>query len=132
MASASARRSARTRPPRPAGHSAHRAGRPALDLRKRLGLPAKPLDAADHFVLAHAGARDVVLRVDRVLDVLDVPPGDIEQVCRIASTEAFLDGIAKLPDGLVLIHDLGRFLSAADALALDSAMAPPSGEPDAP
>ncbi|MEO8603450.1 MAG: chemotaxis protein CheW [bacterium] len=100
-----------------------------LDLRKRLGLPAKALDPADHFVLARTGGRDVVLRVDRALDVLQVPPEDIENVRKIALTEGFLAGVAKLADGLVLIHDLGRFLSSAEALALDMAMAQAQSAP---
>jgi hypothetical protein len=29
-------------------------------------------------------------------------------------------GVAKLPDGLVIIHDFGAFLSAAEAQSLDA------------
>lgn len=103
-----------------------------LDLRKRLGLAAKPLDPGDHFVLVNAGVRTVVLRVDRAVDVLQMPPEDIEQVRKVALTESFLAGVAKLPDGLVLIHDLSRFLSAAEALELDTALAPADGAPVGP
>lgn len=98
-----------------------------FDLRKRFGLPPKPLASSDHFVLARAGERKVALRVDRAVDVIQVPPDDVDSVHRITSNEGFLAGVAKLDDGLVLIHDLGRFLSNAENIALESAMAQPRG-----
>ncbi len=96
-----------------------------FDLRQRFGLPPKDLASSDHFVLARAGERKVALRVDRAVDVIQVPPDDIDSVHRIGSNEGFLAGVAKLGDGLVLIHDLSRFLSNAESIALESAMAEP-------
>jgi len=40
---------------------------------------------------------------------------------------ACVSGIVRLPDGLVLIHDLGRFLSRTDEQVLDLALAEAAG-----
>src|ERR1700687_6141499 len=37
---------------------------PVLDVRPRFRLPPKPLDPSDHFIVASAGPRGVILRVD--------------------------------------------------------------------
>src|SRR5690242_15645975 len=46
---------------------------PVVDVRARLGLPTRPVDAAAHLVLADAGGRLVALEVYRVLEVREVP-----------------------------------------------------------
>lgn len=93
-----------------------------LDIRARFRLPPKALDPADHFVVARAGPRKVALRVDAALDLVDVPEGDIDAAEPVSSGATLLAGIAKLPNGLVLIHNLEAFLSQAEAEALDCAM----------
>jgi len=75
--------------------------------------------------LARAGEQKVALRVDRAADVIQVPPDAIDGIHRIASNEGFFAGVARLVDGLVLIHDLSRFLSNAETTALESAMSQP-------
>lgn len=93
---------------------------PVLDLRARFGLPPKAVDLTDHLVVARAGPRLVAIRVDRARALVDVGPGDIDAA---ASTGNAVAGVAKLPDGLVLIHDLVTFLSAAEGERLDAAVA---------
>jgi len=70
-------------------------------------------------VVARAGPRTVAIRVDHARALVDVGPGDIEDA---GSTGKALAGVAKLPDGLVLIHDLATFLSAAEGERLDAAV----------
>lgn len=94
-----------------------------LDLRRRFDLPARPLDPSEYFVLARAGDRDVALRVDRSTELISVDPADIDRGEPILCRSRYVAGVAKLPDGLVLIHDLETFLSAAEAEAIDQALA---------
>jgi purine-binding chemotaxis protein CheW len=96
---------------------------PVLDVRSRFGLPGRPLDTTQHFVLAEAGTRIVALRVDRALDLLEVPLADIESAARAAPGSRHTEGVARLPDGLVVIHDLERFLSLDEERHLDDALA---------
>jgi purine-binding chemotaxis protein CheW len=99
---------------------------PVLDTRRRLRLPARAAAYTDHLVVARAGGRRVALRVDRALDLVRFGAGDV------ADAEAVLPGaggvarVAKLPDGLVLVHDLGTLLSPAESAALDKVLAGPA------
>ncbi len=95
---------------------------PVLDVRRRLGLETKPLDPSDHFILTNAGDRGVVLRVDGATSIAEVEPSDIEEAKRVVPSGEYVAGIAKLPDGLVLIHDLNAFLSEAEVIVLDKAV----------
>lgn len=98
-----------------------------LDVRGRFGLPSRALAPDQHLVLArawdaHGGERRVALRVDRVADLVrveDVDPGELE---RAGPGSPHVAGVARLPDGLLLIHALSRFLSEAEADALDRAL----------
>jgi purine-binding chemotaxis protein CheW len=95
---------------------------PVLDVRRRFGLPAKPLAHTDHLVLAWAGPRLVAIRADRARDVVQIAERDIDDAHHIVPDAGPLAGVAKLPDGLVLIHDLPTFLEASEAAALDAAL----------
>lgn len=99
---------------------------PVLDIRKRFRLPEKRAHPMDHLVIAHADRRLVALRVDRVLGVEDVDARDIEDAAAVTPEAEYLTGVAKLADGLVLIHDLRAFLAEAEARELDEALAVPS------
>lgn len=96
---------------------------PVLDLRRRFRLPPRPLSPVDHFIVAQAGPRRVVLRVDRTEEVLTLEPGTLDEAPSSLPGVGYVAGAAKLPEGLVLIHDLRTFLSEAESLALDTALA---------
>lgn len=96
---------------------------PVLDLRRRFRLPPRPLSPLDHFIVARAGARQVVLHVDRTEGLLTLEPGVLDETPRALPGVGYVAGALKLPDGLVLVHDLKAFLSEAEALALDTALA---------
>lgn len=95
---------------------------PVLDLRRRFRLPVRPLSPSDHFIVAQAGPRRVVLRVDRTEELLSVEPGALDETPSTLPGVGYVAGAVKLPEGLVLIHDLRTFLSEAEALQLDTAL----------
>jgi purine-binding chemotaxis protein CheW len=99
---------------------------PVLDVRARFRLPAKALEASDHFIVASAGARGVILRVDRATHLTLVDEGSIQTPETLGASAAYVAGVAKLEDGLVLIHDVTTFLSAAEAAGLDAALRAPA------
>ena len=96
---------------------------PVLDLRRRFRLPARPLSSMDHLIIAHAGARSVALRVDRAEGLLTLEPATFDPAPQHLPGVGYVAGALKLPDGLVLMHDLRTFLSEAEGLALDEALA---------
>lgn len=95
---------------------------PVLDVRARFRLPPRAPRHTDHLILARAAERQVALRVDRALDVLSIDPAAIAPSA-VASGVEYVAGVAKLPDGLVLIHDLKTFLDAAERDSLARAVA---------
>jgi purine-binding chemotaxis protein CheW len=96
---------------------------PVLDVRARFQLPSKAASPTDHLILARAGERLVAIRVDRALGLARLEPADIEDARTALPGADYVIGVAKLPDGLVLIHDLRTFLSAAEAATLVHAIA---------
>lgn len=104
---------------------------PVFDLRRRFGLAEREVDAADQFVLATAGAREALLHVDRVSEVVAIDPTRIDSAGPVLERAAHVAGVARLEDGLVLIHDLAGFLSEAESDDLDRALAGGAGRPQA-
>ena len=105
-----------------------------LNLRRRCGLPDRPLALTDHFVVAWEGTRWVALRVDRVVNLQRLPIKKTADAGRYISGSDVISGVATSPDGIVLIHDLGRFLSPGERDFLSSRVTPsttdsPSSEP---
>jgi purine-binding chemotaxis protein CheW len=99
---------------------------PVLDVRARFRLPAKALDPSDHFIVAAAGPRGVILRVDRATNLARVDEALVQSPQTLGPSAAYVAGVLKLDDGLVLIHDLTTFLSAAEAASLDEASSAPA------
>jgi purine-binding chemotaxis protein CheW len=95
---------------------------PVLDVRRRFGVPARPVTPDQHLAIARAGARTVALRVDRALDLVEVDESVIAAADRVAPGAEYVAGIARLPDGLLVIHDLEGFLGLDEAAGVDAAV----------
>jgi len=96
---------------------------PVLDIRQRFGLPSRPLTLDQHLIIAHTECRLVALRVDRALDLVVVDEDAIEAAAPQVPGVKYVAGIAKLADGLLVIHDLEGFLSFDEARDVDAAVA---------
>jgi purine-binding chemotaxis protein CheW len=95
---------------------------PVFNIRRRLGLPERDIDPADQFVIARSAHRRVVLVIDAAYGVVDRLPSDTISAQHIVTGLEHIHGVMRLPDGLALIHDLDRFLSAEESRALDEAL----------
>jgi purine-binding chemotaxis protein CheW len=98
---------------------------PVLDIRARFRLPAKPLEPSDHFIVATAGPRGVILRVDRATHLAMVDESSILTAQSLGPNATYVAGVARMDDGMVLIHDVATFLSSAEAESLDEALDAP-------
>lgn len=96
---------------------------PVFDMRRRFRLPDRAVAPEDHFIIVSTSARTAALHVDTVLDIADVDAQQIADLSTEVSAVPAIDGVASLPDGLVLIHDVDKFLSRTEADALDKALA---------
>lgn len=95
---------------------------PVLNLRRRLGLPERTIEPIQQLVLAQTARRTVVLVIDEVVEVAEMPETGIVEPAQVAPGLEHLRGVAQLADGLVLIYDLERFLSLEEECALDRAL----------
>lgn len=95
---------------------------PVVDLRARLGRPTRAMHPDDHVVVCLVGSRRVGIWVDQASDLDRVDADSLVSVDRVAEA-GHVQGLAALPDGLLVVCDVRSFLDADEALALDSALA---------
>ena len=95
---------------------------PVVNLRARFHLPEKELTPSAHLIVAHTSRRAVVLVVDSVDGVMECNEHEITSANAILPGMGNVEGVLKLNDGMILIHDLGSFLSIEEDAALDRAM----------
>lgn len=96
---------------------------PVIDIRRRFGLAPSEQSLRDQLIIAHIGERNVALVVDGVMDMIAYPEQDIVAAGNIISGAEYIDGIVKLPDGLIFIHDLNRCLSQQELHDLEQVLA---------
>ena len=101
---------------------------PVMDIRRRFHLAPKGLEVSDRLIVASAGPRVVAIRADRSGDLARVDARDLADVRAVVPGTEYVAGVAKLSDGLVLIHDLRTFLSESEGAQLDQALRGPSGD----
>jgi purine-binding chemotaxis protein CheW len=94
---------------------------PVYDLRRRLRLPPRGLELSDQFIVARTVQRPVALVVDSVEGVLECTEGRVPAGAVLPGLDG-VAGVVKRPDGIILIHDLDRFLSQAEDQALREAL----------
>lgn len=99
-----------------------------LDGRACLGLDPAPLHPDDRFVVLAIGEGRQGLRVDAVEDLGEVTVDAVTGAASLGPAAMSAAGIARLEDGLLVIHDPTRFLSPRDATALASALAERAAE----
>jgi purine-binding chemotaxis protein CheW len=92
-------------------------------MRRRFRLPERDIALTDQLVIAHTRQRPVALVADAVDGIFEYAEPDIVGAETILPGLEYIDGVVKLGDGLILIHNLDRFLSLEEAATLDRAMA---------
>jgi len=96
---------------------------PVISLRRRFGLPDREMVLSDHLIFARTSRRAVALLVASVVGVIDCPAERVTASQGILADSAYVEGVLKLDDGLVLIHDLDTFLSPLEDRKLSQALA---------
>lgn len=96
---------------------------PVIDLRARLRLPPRALGVGDRMVVATTPRRAVAMVADAVEGVVECDAATLVAADAVVPGLDFVKGIARRDDGLILIHDLDRFLSLEEEAALERALA---------
>ena len=95
---------------------------PVYDLRRRFGLPQREIALTDQFIIARTARRPVALVADAVTEVIACAESDLIAAENILPGVAYVEGVVKLKDGLILIHSLDKFLSLEEEQALNRAL----------
>jgi purine-binding chemotaxis protein CheW len=98
---------------------------PVVDLRDRFGMTQGDLTKASRIVVCDAGGTRVGLVVDGVSEVLMIAGDAVEPTPEVAAgaDAAYLRGIAKLGERLIILLDLDGLFGEADSAALAAAAA---------
>jgi purine-binding chemotaxis protein CheW len=97
---------------------------PVVDLRRRFGLPSGEHTRASRIVVLEIGDQVVGVIVDGVSEVLRVNTATVEPPSPVVAgiDSEYLQGIAKLPERLVILLDLDRVLAREERRALEVAV----------
>ena len=96
---------------------------PVVDLRRRFGLPLADHTRATRTVVVEIGDQVVGIIVDSVSEVLRVSTATIEPPSPVVAgiDSEYLQGLAKLPERLVILLDLDRVLAREERRAIELA-----------
>ena len=95
---------------------------PVVNVRKRFQLPEREVGLSDQFIIARTARRTVALVVDAVNHVVPCPEAQVVASEKILPGLEHVEGVLKLPDGMIFVHDLDRFLSLDEEQALAEAL----------
>lgn len=92
---------------------------PVVDVRGRLGMPARPNTPDQFLVILDTSDRCIAIRVDDVEDVVEVASEDVQTPATLSPALQRLAGVAATADGALVIYDADAFLSQAERAVLD-------------
>ena len=95
---------------------------PVFNIRERFGLKTKAIGANDLFIIATTRGLKVALVVDSVGAVEEFGAQMVARINTMINTKQYIEGIVRLPDNMVLIHDLDTFLSLEEEKQLDKSL----------
>ena len=98
---------------------------PVINVRRRFSLPEREIALADQLIVAHTARRPVALVADAVPDVVECSGQNLVTAESVLPEVEYVEGVVKLKDGLILIHDLDKFLSLEEENSLDLALDSP-------
>jgi purine-binding chemotaxis protein CheW len=93
---------------------------PVLNIRRRFSLRERGAELSDQLIIVETRSRSVAVVVDFVIGIVERSPEEIADPEKIVPRTQHLEGIAKLEDGILLIHDLDRFLSLDEENQLET------------
>lgn len=95
---------------------------PVINIRRRFRLPDRELGLSDHMIVAHTKKLTVALIVDTVGGVVELEDQSVVVREKILPHMEYVEGVAKLKEGMILIHDLSTFLSLDEESALEKVL----------
>jgi purine-binding chemotaxis protein CheW len=100
---------------------------PVMSMRKRFGKAEVEAGLGDQLIVAEAGRRSVALVVNSVTGVVERTTEEVTEAEKIIPGVQYVDGMTRLEDGILFIHNLNRFLSKQEERKLDGLLAKNAG-----
>jgi purine-binding chemotaxis protein CheW len=100
---------------------------PVLSIRRRVGLTEGETSLSDQLIVADIASGSVALVVDAVTGVVERASEEITETEKIVPGAEHVEGIAKLEEGMLFIHNLDLFLSQPEESQLHDALAKGQG-----
>lgn len=95
---------------------------PVFNTRLRFQFKMKEMELSDRLIIVQTKKRNVALLVDDVKDVIEIIGEDLVMSGDILPGQKYIDGVIKLEDSLILIHDVDKFLSLYEEEKLNNAI----------
>jgi purine-binding chemotaxis protein CheW len=96
---------------------------PVMSMRKRFGMREAEASLGDQLIVAEAGARTVAMVVNSVIGVVERTAEEVTMAQKILPGVQYVEGMTRLGDGILFIHDLDRFLSKKEEQQLEEVLA---------
>lgn len=96
---------------------------PVINMRRRFHLPEREIALSGQLIIAHTARRPVCLVADAIVAVSEYSEQSMAEPESILPGMEYIEGVMKLDNGLLLIHDLDRFLSLDEEACLTQALA---------
>ncbi len=87
---------------------------PVLNIRRRLGLPARELRLDDHLMVVQTSRRTIAFVVDEVRGIIELPVKQLIAGGEIFAGITHLDGGIRTEHGLIFIHNPEQLFSFED------------------
>ena len=95
---------------------------PVVNIRMLFNLPEREIELSDQLIIAKTSMRTVALWVDSIDEVIEMADEDIVKSEKILLGIDYVEGVFKLDNGIVLIHDLDQFLTIEEISLLKAAL----------
>lgn len=100
---------------------------PVVNTRRLLGLKERDVDVQDLFIIMNDGTRDLALVADEVSPVMEIPGQEVISAGKVLPGSGFVEGVAKLDQGMVMILGVENAIFADRFDSLQSTLDGASG-----
>jgi purine-binding chemotaxis protein CheW len=100
---------------------------PVMSMRKRFGLPEPETSLNDQLIVADTATRSVALVVSSVTGVVERMAEEVTKTEEIVPGSQYVEGITRLDNGILFIHNLERFLSKKEEQQVEGLLAGAAG-----
>jgi purine-binding chemotaxis protein CheW len=101
---------------------------PVMSMRKRFGLTEPETSLSDQLIVADTATRSVALVVNSVTGIVERASEEVTDAEKIVPGAQYVEGMTRLEDGILFIHDLDRFLSKKEEHELERLLGHAAGK----